>query len=350
LGPKVAAFERDFAEYLALPENMTAVAVNSCTSALHLAVALLGLPPGSEVITTAMTFVATNKGLLWEGLTPVFADIDPETGNISPASIADKMSRKTGAILAVHFAGEPCNLAAIKAVTAATRDVPIIEDCAHACGASYDGRRIGASGNLCAFSFGATKALTTIDGGMLVVPAKLAEEARMRRSLGQSSDIYQRVNGLGQGGASTPRKPWDYDVDRVGWRYHMNDVSAAIGMAHLRLLDAANARRAAIAATYDTVLAGVDGIRLLRRDARNRCSHYLYVLQAQRRDALAEKLQRAGVTVGVHYKPNTQFSIFRGADLPATEAFYAHSLSLPIHPELTNEQVLYVANVIREGW
>jgi perosamine synthetase len=344
MGPRVAAFEQAFARYLSLPDDMTAVAVDSCTSALHLALVLLKLPPGSEVVTTAMTFVATNKGILWEGLTPVFADVNPATGNISPASVAEKITPRTGAIMIVHFAGEPCDLDGLKRV-AAERSIPIIEDAAHACGAWHGEHPIGASGNLVAFSFGATKALTTIDGGMLILPARMADEARQRRALGQSSDIYRRVNATDD---TAHRKAWDYDVDRDGWRYHMSDVNAAIGIAHLPLLGQTNRRRARIAAVYDHLLADIPGIQLLKRNNANRSAHYLYVIQAERRDELAKALQSRGVTVGVHYKPNTHFAIFQPADLPATEHFYARTLSLPIHPELSLEQVHHVCGVIRE--
>jgi perosamine synthetase len=344
MGPEVAAFEREFAHYLGLSERSAAIAVNSCTNAMHLALRLLRLEPGAEIITTAMTFVATNQVLLWENLKPVFADIDPASGNISAASVAEKLSPRTGAIMAVHFAGEPCDLAVLGEL-ARRAQVPLIEDCAHACGALHGGTPIGASCNWCAFSFGPTKALTTIDGGMLIVPARVAAQAREYRILGQSSDIFRRVREAGGSG-----RFWDYEVALVGRRYHMNDVNAAIGRAHLPLLDAANARRAALTARYDSLLAGIPGLRLLTRNPANRSADYMYVLLAEQRDRLAEALQKKGITVGVHYKPNTHFPIFEHADLPASEAFFGRTLSLPLHPELSDDDVAFVAGAIRGGW
>lgn len=348
MGPKVAEFERAFGEYLGLGAlGMAAVAVNTGTAALHVAVRLLKLERGAEIITTANTFVATNQVMLWEGLRPVFADIDPATGNIDPAAVAERITGKTAAIMAVHFGGMPCDLDALQAI-ARKHGVPLVEDCAHACGASLGGKKIGASGNLCAFSFGPTKALTTIDGGMLIVPEKMAAEARAQRLMGMSADVFKRLQG------AAARPSWDYDVPAQGRRYHMHDVAAAMGLAHLALLDEGMARRAAAAERYGRSLEKAPGVRFLKESGAGRSAHYLYVVLAENRDGLARKLQEKGVTTAVYYKPSTHYAIFGPAaahgELPGTEQFFGRALALPMHAGIRDEEIDYVCGVIREGW
>ena len=284
---------------------------------------------------------------MWEGLKPVFADIDATTGNIDPASVAEKISEKTAAIMAVHFGGMPCDLEALQAI-AKDHGVPLVEDCAHACGAGYAEGRIGASGNLCAFSFGPTKALTTIDGGMLIVPRAMADDARAQRLLGMSADIFKRL----QGGAGRPS--WDYEVQGQVWRYHMNDVAAAMGLVHLGHLDDGTVLRTAAAARYQRALEKVPGLRLLQKTPKAQSAHYLFVVLAASRDGLARKLHERGVTTSVYYKPNTRYAIFGEAaahgELPGTEQFFARSLALPMHAGIGDEEVDYVCNCIAEGW
>jgi perosamine synthetase len=343
MGPKVAAFEQAFAASLGAAH---ALAVNTGTAALHLAVRALGLPRGAEVVTTPVTFVATNEVLLWEGLTPVFADVDPLTGLIDPASVAEKLGEGTGALMVVHFGGLACDMSRLQRL-ADERRIPVIEDCAHACGALIGERRIGSSGNLCAFSFGPTKALTTIDGGMLITrDGEQLERLRRLRNMGMSKEAFRRVAEGDKGGKAQPF--WDYDVENIGFRYHMNDVDAAMGLAHLAALDEDNRAREVLAARYDELLENIPGIQVVTRRAGS--SHYLYWVMAERRDELAEALRQRGVTTGVYYKPNTMYPIFASADLPGAQAFFARQLSLPLYPDLSREEQDFVIDAIRKGW
>jgi perosamine synthetase len=340
MGPVTAKFEQAFAAFIGAGR---AVAVNTGTSALHLAVKLLRLPPGTEVVTSPLTFVAANEVLLYEGLVPVFADIDRGTGNLVPELVAARLTPQTGAIMLTHFGGYSCDLDGFRALSHA-HSVSVIEDCAHACGAWYRGRRIGASGNLCAFSFDPIKNLTTGDGGMLVVSDENQDaRARTLRYMGLTRDAFARD-------ASRKAFSWEYDVPEVGYRYHMNDIAAAMGLAHLRLVDADNERRAAIASRYRTLLKGIPGLTLLAHDSDRRSSHHLFSVIVESRDALAAKLMRDGVVVGGHYPRADEYTLFERADLPHAEYFCSRVLSLPMHVELGDDELEYVAARIREGW
>jgi perosamine synthetase len=339
LGPRTASFERAFAQYIGIPY---CVGVNSCTAALHLALRVLDLPRGSDIITTALTFVSTNHVILYEGHRPVFADIQPDTGNLDVDAVARSITERTGAIMLVHYGGYPCDLDGFYALARA-RGIPIIEDCAHACGALYKGQRIGSHGELHAFSFHAVKNLTMGDGGALTIRSA-GYDARLRRLrwLGIDSNTFERNTGA--------HYSWEYDVPEVGYKYNMNDIQAAIGLAQLPHLDAENARRSIIAARYRERLAGVPGISLLQEGEDRVSSHHLFCVLAEGREALVTRLRAAGVDVGVHYRRNDAYPMYIAQDLPNTEYFWRRVISLPMHLHLTDEHVDYVAEIIRQGW
>jgi perosamine synthetase len=339
LGPKTQAFEKTFAEYLGAPY---CVGLNSCTAALHLGLHLLNLAPGSEVITTPLTAVSTNHVVLYENCKPVFADIQPETGNLEVESVRKCITERTRAIMLVHYAGYPCDLDEFYAL-AGDSGIPIIEDCAHACGAAYKGKPIGSHGDIHAFSFHAVKNLTTGDGGALTVRSE-EHDARLRRlrCLGFDLDTFRRIDDK--------EYYWDYSVTEVGFKYHMNDIAAAIGLVQLTHLDKDNARRAEIAAQYGQRLSNVPGIRLLQYENDRSSSFCMYCVLADRRDTLIDKLRVHGVEAGVHYRRNDQYPMYEEQDLPNTEYFWRRVISLPMHLQLTDEHVDYVTDVIRKGW
>lgn len=339
MGPQTESFENAFAAYTGAP---FCVGVNSGTSALHMAVRVLDLPRGSEVITTALTFVSTNHVLLYEGLTPVFADVDARTGNLSVADVASRITDRTGAIMLVHYGGYPCDLDEFYAL-ARNRGLRVIEDCAHACGAAYRGARIGSHGDLHAFSFHAVKNLSMGEGGGLTVTSpENNERLRRLRWLGITKSTYDRTARSGY--------RWDYDVAEVGFKYNMSDVQAAIGLAQLRRLDRENARRAAIAARYYRRLAATPGVTLLKYEDDRKSSFHLLPILAERRDDLMRKLREGGVESGVHYRRNDQYSMFAAAELPQCEKFWRSVVSLPMHLQLSDEQVDYVCDLISSGW
>jgi len=340
LGPKTEAFEKAFAAYVG---NRFCVGLNSGTAAIHLALRLLDLKEGSEIITTPITFVSTNHAILYERCTPVFADVQPDTGNIDPASVALKITERTKAILIVHVGGYPCDLDELYSLAGA-HGLPLIEDCAHACGASYKGRRIGSHGDFHAFSFHAVKNLPMGDGGALVVKhAVLDSRLRRLRWLGIDRDTFQR--------ARDKTYSWNYEVAEVGFKYHMNDIQAAIGLAQLEALDEGNARRAQIAERYRHGLANVPGIRLLENRADRMSSHHLCRILAENRDSLIRKLDSVGIETGVHFRRNDLFPVYGCDDsLTNAERYWQKCLSLPVHLLLTEEQVDYVIAQIRGGW
>jgi Predicted pyridoxal phosphate-dependent enzyme apparently involved in regulation of cell wall biogenesis len=338
-GPRTEVFEEAFAAYTGAPY---CVALNSCTAAIHLALRLLDLPRKSEVITTALTFVATNHAILYEGLKPVFADIEPETGNLSVAAVADRITDRTRAIMLVHYGGYPCDLDEFYAL-AGDRGIHIIEDCAHACGATYKGRRVGSHGDLHAFSFQAVKNLPMGDGGALTVRSKEHyERLRRLRWLGIDKDTFKRTT------EDAPH--WEYDVTEVGFKYHMNDIQGAIGLEQLRILDEGNARRAAIAGHYRKALSKTPGVQLTRTESDRTSSFHLCPILVENRDGLVAKLCQAEIEVGVHYKRNDEYRMYERQDLPHTEYFWRSVVSLPMHLQLTDEQVSYVTDTIASGW
>ena len=356
MGPRVAAFEAAFARYLGLDADGSrqCVATNSCTSALDLALRLHNFERGSEVITTPMTFIATNQTLLWQGLKPVFADVDPYTGLLSPESVELCLTDKTCALMVVHLGGRAAAMDKFAAI-AGRHKLVIIEDCAHAAGAYYGdpgtSGRVGSSGNLCGFSFSPTKPLTTGDGGLLAgLAAAQLDIARKLRVLGMSKDIFRRV-----GDSAAPERFWDYDVEFAGARIHMNDITASLGLAHLPQLDAANARRTELAARYDEQLANVPGIRIVPSNPGD--SHYLHWVLAENRDALARALYDRGITTGVYYRPNSQYAPFAQCtgpqgrrEWPNAVAFFQRQLCLPVFPSMTAQQQDHVIASIRQGW
>lgn len=340
LGPKTAEFENAFAAYV---DNRHCIGLNSCSAALHLALRVLNLPEGSEVITTPITFVSTNHTILYERCVPVFADVEADTGNINVASAASKITEFTKAIMVVHLAGYPCDIDELYAL-ARSHGLHVIEDCAHACGAEYRGKRIGSHGDLHAFSFHAVKNLPMGDGGGLVVrDDDLDMRLRRLRWLGIDKDTYRRVQGTSYN--------WNYDVTETGFKYHMNDIQAAIGLAQLRCLDEDNARRSEIVNFYRRGLAGVPGLRLMKQSDDRTSSNHLFCVLVEERDALAQKLKAAGIETGMHYRRNDLYPMYKYDDsLVNAEQFCRSSLSLPLHLLLTDEQIDYTINQIKGGW
>ncbi len=351
-GPRTARFEREFREYTGAPE---AVAVNSATAALHLALAGLNIGPGDEVITSPMTFCATVQTILHVGATPVLADIGAD-GNIDPGEIAARTTPRTRAIMPVHLAGLPCHMNAIRAF-AREHGLYVIEDAAHAAGAHCDGRPIGGSAigalssDAVAFSFYATKNLTTGEGGMLTTAkADLAETVRMLSLHGTSRDAWDRYTDHGG---------WHYDVVAPGFKYNLSDIQSAIGIHQLRKLDGFVRRRTEHAATYNREFAGTDYLEL--PPDRPGCRHawHLYILRLNPdrlridRDEFIRSLRRRGIGTSVHFIPIPLHPYFARLPLaaypcPNALALYPRIVSLPLYPALTEDQVHYIAQSVRE--
>jgi len=338
-GGIVERFEAAFGETVGAPH---AVACSSGTAALHLGLRLLDLEPGDEVIVSPITFVGANEVVLELGCTPVFADVDPATGLVDPAAVAAAIGPRTTAIVVTHLGGRPADLAELYRI-GERHDLAIVEDAAHACGSSVAGAPIGSHPGTQAFSFQATKNLTTVDGGMVCVRTE-AEAARARRLrwMGIDRSTWDR----NAGGTYS----WSYEVVERGHKYAMNDLAAALGLAHLPLLAEGNRRRRAICAGYAERLHGCPGAAVVPIADGSVSATYLATLLADERDELIDALAAEGIATGVHYRRNDDHPLFGGRrDLPGAERYWTRTVSLPCHLALSDAEVGRVADAV-ERW
>ena len=338
-GPRVAQFEARFAEYVKAPH---ALAVNSGTAGLHLALAALGLQPGDEVVTTPLTFCATVNVILQCGARPVLADIGDDL-NMDAAAVKAAITPATRAILPVHIGGLPCDMDAIWAL-AARRNLHVVEDAAHAAGSWYRGVPIGGSrSDAVAFSFYATKNLTTGEGGMVTTSSRqLDERMRILCLHGIDKDAWNRYAEAGS---------WFYEVVDCGYKYNMSDIMAAIGIHQLRKLDAMNARRAGIAARYNQAFSKMDELETPATRADAFHSWHLYGLRLNLdrlridRAAFIAELKKRGIGCSVHFIPIVLHPYYRqtlkleDTACPRAVGEYRRMLSLPIYSRMTDQEV-----------
>lgn len=343
LGPKTEQFEQEFAAFAG---SRFAVALNSGTAALHLAMEMLNIGPGDEVIVPPITFISTVHAVSYVGATPVFADVEPDTMNLSVEDIERKITNRTKAIIVVHLAGHPCDMDAIHAL-ADSRGIKVVEDAAHACGASYKGRIIGSLGELTCFSFHAVKNLTCGEGGAITCNQDwIARKLREKRWVGISKDTWMRT-------ATDKVYAWQYFVDKVGYKYHMNDTQAAIGLVQLRKLQQLNGRRREIAETYRRELADLSWIELPKEKPYARSSWHLFQIKLpgeQARDRLIGHLKERDIATGVHYYPCHLHPcyIHLKAVVPVSGEIWRRILTLPIHPNLTDDDLDRIVDGIRK--
>jgi perosamine synthetase len=340
IGPETSRFEEAFASKFQIKH---ALALSSCTAALRLAYALAGVGPGDEVISASFTMVATNTAILEQYAKPVFADVDYETGNLNPADIEHRITKKTKAIVCVHNIGYPCDLEELKEI-AETHNLALIEDCAHAIGATYHGEFIGSASKYACFSFAAVKHITTGDGGMFTTNNKEVYNAAVRRSwFGVDRSKRDALTGAFTG-----------DVTEVGYKMRLNGFLSAMGREQLNYLDDILRQRRLKARIYREELEGAKGVTQLNYEGgRGRESAYfLYPIHVERRSAFVEAMHRKGIEVNVQSYRNDQFSVFGKPrrDLPATERIDRDFICLPIHEDLTGEDQQYVISAIKAGW
>jgi perosamine synthetase len=341
LGPKTVAFEEAFAAYIGVNH---AAALNSCTAALHLAFEIVDVKD-AEVITTPMTFVSTNHAILYGGGTPVFCDIEEDTLSIDADKIEALITPKTKAVVIVHFGGAPCDMDKIVDICK-RHNLALIEDCAHACGGSYKGKKLGTFGDIGCFSFQAVKNLAVGDGGMLVCNDPIIDtKTRSLRWVGINKDTWSREE------TDSKRYSWFYSVDALGYKYHMNDIAAAIGLVQLAKLETMNGRRRDICRRYAEAFAAVDGLGLPRyRTGIEESACHNFVIRTKKRDWLNSELKQRGISTGVHYIPNNHYDMYKpfGAPTPVSDAVWQELLTLPVYPDLTDEQLEYVVAAVVE--
>jgi len=347
-GPKVAQFENEFKAY---KKAAYAAAVNSCTAALHLSLLSLGLKPGDEVITSAMTFCATVNAIIHSGARPVLADIDAETMNIDPADIETKITPKTRALLPIHFAGRPCNMDAIMDL-AQKHNLRIIEDCAHAIEAEYKGRRTGTFGDFGCFSFYVTKNIITGEGGMVLARRQEdIDRVKVMALHGMSQDAWRRFGDKGYK---------HYYVVEAGFKYNMMDIQAAIGIHQLKRIDTYWRRRQEIWYRYNEAFADLPVTLPAPPENDTRHAYHLYTLlidpaeAGMGREEFLEGMTAKGIGVGVHYVSIPEHPYYRKRfgwnpdDYPNSYRIGRQTASIPLSSQLKDGDVDDVISAVRE--
>ncbi len=342
-GDEVSEFERDLAAYLDLPFS---VAVTSCTAAMQLSLLAAGIRPEDEVITTPLTFIGTANSVLMVGATPVFADVVRATGNIDARAVEAAITERTRAILPVHLYGQMCDMDALRAV-ADRHGLVIVEDAAHALEAEWNGRKAGHYGDFACFSFYATKSITSGEGGAISV--KDDTTADLLKKL--------RLHGLDKSAEDRYAEHFNrYDVDVFGWKYNMDNIHVAILIEQLKKIEGFLERRREIYQRYVEGLSGIPGIELheTRPEARHAYHLFTILVEPDRRDGIVEELQRRGVGVSVNFYPvhlmtyyRAQFG-YRPGMFPIAEEIGARTISLPLYPKLTEEEIEYVIATVTD--
>lgn len=331
-GEAVYEFERNFGKLFNLPN---ALAVNSGTAALHIAFIMAGVKPGDEVITTSMTAEPTNTTLLQVGAVPVFADVDPETGNLDPDSVLALINERTRAICVVHYAGYPADTQRLR-VIADSRGIALIEDCAHALGAKAFGKTVGVIGDSGIFSFQAIKHMTTVDGGVLTLKsAEMMPEARRTRWFGLTKGV--------------PRT--EVDIKSAGFKYNMNNVSATIGNQQLLGITALVDKHIENGRFFDKALCNIPGVKSAKVISGTDPSYWLYTLLCDDSDDVERRLADVGVSASKLHRPNHLHSIFAPyrSDLPGLERFYKRLVHIPCGWWVHDYDREKIANALRRG-
>lgn len=344
-GPKTRRFEAEFAQYFGAPG---ALALNSCTAGLHTALVALGVGQGDEVITTPMTFAASVNVIEHVGARPVLVDVEPDTLNIDPAKVEAAITSRTKAIIPVHYGGHPADLDPLYALAEA-HGLAVLEDAAHALPAKYKGRWIGSGKNPVAFSFYATKNLTTAEGGMLTGEPEFIERSRVIALHGMSRDAWKRYD---KGGS------WFYEVVLPGFKYNMTDIQAAIGLWQLKKLEAFQKRRRGVIEAYNQAFGKLEILEAPIERPEVEHAWHLYVLRLRpgalsiTRDQFIEELKSRNIGTSVHFIPIHLHPYYRDKygyrpeDLPIAYDNYTRMLSLPLNPRLSDQDVADVIEAV----
>lgn len=341
-GPKIAEFEKSVADYVGAKY---AVAISNGTSALHAACFAAGIGTGDEVITTPITFAASSNCVLYCGGTPVFADIDPKTYNIDPDDIRKKITDKTKAIIAVHLAGQPCDMDEIHKI-AKENSLIVIEDGAHALGSVYKGKKVGSLSDMTTFSFHPVKPITTGEGGMIVT-----DNEEFYKKM-----VLFRSHGITRDEAMMTRKdgPWFYQQFDLGFNYRITDIQCALGCSQMKKLDRFLAKRKEIVLRYNEAFADCENIVTPYQLPETESGWHLYIVQVKNcdRKQIFEALRDKGIGVNVHYipvymHPYYQEHGYKDVHCKNAEEVYSHIISLPLYPGLTEEQQSYVIDTLK---
>lgn len=331
MGNKVKNFETEIGKYLGA-KNV--VAVNTGTSALHIALVSAGIKNGDEVIVPSLTYVASIQAIINAGAKPIFCDVEIETLNISIDDIKKKITKKTKAIMPVHYCGQACNMDELLAICK-KYNIRLIEDAAHAFGSTYKNKKIGSFGDITCFSFDPVKIVTCGEGGAVVTnDDNVTKKIITKRLLGINRDTLSRYK---------KQKAWDYKVTTEGFRYHMSDINAAIGLVQLKKIDYFIKKRRKVVKMYDDAFKNIKQIKLLSHDYKS-TSFLYYIIMVPERDKLISYLSTRGITAGVHYIPNHTQPFFKKyyTHLPITEKIFKQIITLPLYSSITDNQAKYI--------
>jgi dTDP-4-amino-4,6-dideoxygalactose transaminase len=348
LGPRTHQFEEDFAKYVG---SKYAVAMSSCTAGLFLSLLASGISKGDEVITTILTFAATANPIVQLGGVPIFVDVMEDSLNIDVSKIEEKITKKTKALMIMHYGGQAVDMAKVKSL-AKKYKLLIIEDAATAVGTEYKGTRIGNIGDATVFSFHAIKNMSTGDGGMVTTNNKnLYDKLCLLRLHGMSKDAWKRHSAVGS---------WRYDVSLPGYKFNMTDIQAALGIQQLKKLDKFIAVRQKYASIYDEKFSKIAEIRVPHNDTSNRHARNLYTVQIDiskltiTRDQIVEEMKKRNIGANVYYMPLYELSFYKKdlkvkpSDFPVAQKVFKKMLTLPLYPKMTIEEVNYVADTLIE--
>jgi len=343
-GPILKKFEKKFQNFIG---SKYSVGVGSATHALHLAIRSLNIGKGDKVIVPTFTFVATANAVKYCGAEPVFVDVDPFTFNISPKEIEKKITKKTKAIIPVHYGGQACDMDEIISL-AKKHNLYIIEDCAHALGSKYKARYCGNLGNVGCFSFYPTKVITTGEGGMVTTNlAKIGEKVKSLRSQGMSVQAKDRET----------KSQWKYDIIELGYNYRMDEMRAALGISQLKRIKRINEMRMKTAKKYDALIGKIKGLTTPEIKSDRNHIYHLYTIKVEKdyhltRDHLFKKLNKSKIGASVQYYPLHLMSYYKKkftrSDFPIANILKDKVLSLPIYPRMTTKQIEYVSSVLHK--
>jgi len=345
LGPNVNQFEKEWADFVDVKQ---AIGLNSATAALHIALLAFDFPKGKKVLVPSLTFASTACAVLYNGLIPVFVDADPITLGMDLNDMMRKYDEDCVAVIPVHYAGHPIPMEKLMP-WARENNLKVIEDCAHTSGAKYKGKRLGTWGDLGCYSFEEKKLMTTGDGGMIVSNnTELLKDVKAFRWVGIDKDNWKTAQEYTN--TNKDAMHWFYEINQLGYKYNMNDLSAAIGLAQLKKLPKMNARRSQIIRMYLEGIKGVKGIEPLLPFEPEKYVYQMFGIRADKRDELMIFLKSKGIATGCHYTPLSIQPLFKpyAKECNFVEKEAEKFITLPLHSDLTNDEVNYVIKNLKE--
>lgn len=345
LGPMVSEFEKQWAEFIGCE---TAIGLNSATAALHLALKVFGFPKGKKVLVPTMTFSATASAVLYNDLIPVFVDSDPVTLGMSLTDLEKKWDADCVAVIPVHYAGHPVPME-ILVPWAKSKGLKVIEDCAHTAGGVYNGKMLGTWGDIGCFSFEEKKLMTTGDGGMMVTnDPELFKDVKAMRWVGIDKDNWKTAQAYTE--ANLDAMHWFYEINILGYKYNMNDLSASIGLAQLKRLPEMNRRRSEIISIYQEGISNIENMMPFLPFEPDKYVYQMFGIRSNDRDKLMIYLKSKGVATGCHYTPLSIQPLFKpyAYGCPIAEREQSRLITLPLYADMETEDVNYVVQQIND--